>query len=67
MAKKRNIDLFFIILVSVIYLFVFSTSTSPLYAGYVNDYGNAFSSTNLLIGKGLAEGMIPYVDLFGVE
>lgn len=45
--------------VSVAFLLIFSTSTSPLYESWGDD-----SSIFQAVGKGWAEGYLPYVDLF---
>ena len=48
-----------IFLASVAFLYLFSTSTSPLYESWGDD-----SSIFQAVGRGWAEGYLPYVDLF---
>jgi len=49
----------FAIIVSTVFLFIFSWSTSPLYLTYGGD--SPFFQT---IGLGILQGKVPYVDLF---
>ena len=51
---------FFFALISAVYVLLYSYSTSPLYPYY---YGND-AAQFLTIGKGWAEGLLPYRDLF---
>ena len=48
-----------LILASVLFVYLFSTSTSPLYSILGDD-----SAIFQAVGKGWAEGLLPYVDLF---
>lgn len=48
-----------LITASVLFVFFFSTSTSPLYSSWGDD-----SAIFQAVGKGWAEGYLPYVDLF---
>ena len=48
-----------LILASVLFVFFFSTSTSPLYSSWGDD-----SAIFQAVGKGWAEGFLPYVALF---
>lgn len=48
-----------LILASVLFVFFFSTSTSPLYSSWGDD-----SAIFQAVGKGWAEGYLPYVALF---
>ena len=60
MKRKVNIKYFIYLLISIFMILILSKSTSPLYDGsYTID-----SSVFQLIGKGILEGYIPYVDLF---
>ncbi|MGN1032147.1 MAG: hypothetical protein ACI4PU_01685, partial [Intestinibacter sp.] len=55
------------ILISAVYLLLFSMTTSPIYRDYYVDYGFSYSASKLLMGKSMANGMTPYVDLFGTS
>ena len=58
--KKINTRLYPVYLIlAIIFLSVFSYSTSPLYNSYGGD-----SSIFMLIGRGILDGKVPYVDLF---
>ena len=62
LKKQMNNRLYLIyFLISVIFLSIFSYSSSPLYDSYGGD-----SSIFMLIGKGILNGKVPYVDLFAL-
>ncbi|MFV0467475.1 MAG: hypothetical protein ACK5MK_00965 [Dysgonomonas sp.] len=47
------------LIISIAFIALYSTSTSPLYVGYGGD-----SANYLMMGKMLLHGMIPYLDFF---
>lgn len=48
-----------LIVASILFVFLFSTSTSPLYSSWGDD-----SAIFQAVGKGWTEGRLPYVDMF---
>lgn len=48
-------------LIAFLFLLLFSFSTSPL---FINNFGILDSSIFMLIGKGITNGLVPYLDLF---
>ena len=67
MIKNKKICYGSFILIAFVYLILFSFSTSPLHPNYFSDYGGIYSSSKLLIGKGISKGLLPYKDLLGVD
>ncbi|KNZ40174.1 hypothetical protein [Acetobacterium bakii] len=63
MNAKKKILLFYGILsgVALLFLLFFSYGTSPL---FTNNYGISDSSVFLIIGKEIANGAVPYIDIF---
>lgn len=57
MRKYRVYGIY--LFMSILYLLIFSYSSSPLYDTYGGD-----SSIFMLIGKGILDGKVPYLDLF---
>ena len=58
---KSNLLLYiFFIFISIIFVFLASLSTSPLYPFYYGGDSAQFQT----IGRGWADGLIPYIDLF---
>lgn len=57
----KNIKKYIIIfIISLIVLYMFSTSTSPLYENYYEDDSSIF----ILMGKAIVNGLTPYKDIF---
>lgn len=63
MNIKKNTILEYGILsvIACLFLLFFSSTTSPVFN---NNFGIVDSSVFMLIGKGMANGLVPYVDLF---
>jgi len=61
-ARKQSL-LFYGILsgAALLFLLLFSYGTSPL---FTNNYGISDSSVFLIIGKAMANGAVPYIDIF---
>lgn len=58
-----NRDILYALIVSAIYVLIFSTTTSPLYYKPLSIDSSAFQ----LIGKYWSEGYLPYVDLWDLK
>lgn len=65
--KNKKILIGSFIFISFILLLIFSMNTSFLYPNYYSENGLSYSTSTLLISKGLSQGLIPYKDLFGIN
>lgn len=63
MKQLRIEQLLYVILLSVIFILLFSTTTSPLY----NNPKSGDSAAFQLMGKYWSEGFLPYVDLWDLK
>lgn len=59
--KKTIVQYGVLALIALLFLLFYSYSTSPLFS---NNFGVLDSSLFMLIGKGITQGYLPYVDLF---
>lgn len=62
--KKRILCIVEAAVLALACVILFSTRTSPLYPLVMGDYSMNPASSAMLVGKGMAEGMLPYKDLF---
>lgn len=65
--RGQILEALFCLIAAIGFVLIFSESTSPLYSDYYNyggigDYGDSLQFQT--VGKGWAEGLIPYRDLF---
>lgn len=59
---NNNIKCLILVLISVVFLMIFSFNTSPLTSWHGSD-----SSFFILVGEGMTEGMLPYRDFFDMK
>lgn len=64
MEKSRSMQIFILLLISFIFVTVFSYSTSPLYGNICDNPDPAIFQ---IIGKYWAEGILPYRDLWDLK
>lgn len=66
LSKSTYNKLFLIfVILGIVIITIFSVTTSPLYNDYYAAINSSESVANLVIGKGIAQGYLPYRDLFG--
>lgn len=63
-SRDNNLPLYFAAsAVSLVFLLVFSASTSPLYGSYIGDDSAFFC----MVGQGMTRGLLPYRDFFDMK